>query len=314
MYQCLIVGCGAIAGGYDTPDSPLIRTHAKALIRNAECHLAGVCDLSTDTAQAFASTWGVDVFGTSFSDLLKKIQPDLVSICTQVDSHKALLEQALQAGVPYIWLEKPAAPNSEELNEMRALVAKSNSQVWVNYFRRYDAGFQKVKSSLPDLGKIQHVNAFYTKGLRHNGSHLIDVLHWLFGDVTHVTPIKEIPDEQFPMLDAVLTIDDIKVYLKSFDCDAFELFELDIIGTCGRIRILDGGQKIIFDNVVEGKYYPGYLNLARQYQHDSSYATFMEAGLAMALQGKPMPNLANELAINQTLDLCSQSIGRAIVF
>ncbi len=314
MHQCIIVGCGAIAGGYDTPNSPLIRTHAKAYTSHPECHLAGVCDLSADTAKSFALTWGVEISTTCFSELLESTQPNLVSICTQVDSHKILLEQALDAGVNYVWLEKPAAMSSLELNEMAAAVAKSNTQVWVNYFRRYDKGFQQVKESIPSLGEIQYVNAFYTKGLRHNGSHLIDLLHWFFGAVTQVMPIQVISDQDFPMLDALLTVGDVQVNLKSFDYRAFELFELDIIGTAGRIRIHDGGQEIIFEHVVEGKHYSGYHNLIQKSQHDSSYARCMETGLAMALEGQPMPTLDNEKAINQTLDLCSQSVDGKIVF
>lgn len=314
MYQCAIVGCGAIAGGYDTPDSPLVRTHAKAFMHHPECNLAGVCDLSENIAQEFALTWGAEVSSSSFSYLLKTTQPDLVSICTQANSHKELLDLAIQAGVSYVWLEKPAAPSTAELNKMITAVSESDTQVWVNYFRHYDVGFQKVKEVLPTLGHIQHVNAFYTKGLRHNGSHLIDLLHWFFGMVTDVSPVKLASDQDYPMLDAILTAGDVPIYLKSFDHRAFELFEVDIIGTHGRIRIHDGGQQITFEGVTEGKYYTGYQNLIQKNQHSGSYSSCMGAGLTMALEGKPMPTLVNEQAINRTLDLCSQSINCEIVF
>ena len=64
-----------------------------------------------------------------------------------VESHKSLLFQALEANVRYVWLEKPAARNGEELRSMVTAVAKSSTQVWVNYQRRYDEGFKKSKKS-----------------------------------------------------------------------------------------------------------------------------------------------------------------------
>lgn len=32
--KCAIVGCGQIAGSYDTPEGDSVRTHAKAILNN----------------------------------------------------------------------------------------------------------------------------------------------------------------------------------------------------------------------------------------------------------------------------------------
>ena len=190
MYRCVIVGCGSIAGGYDTPDGSTVRTHAKAFTTHPNCELVGVCDSSDVVAEKFGAKWNVRFTTSSFSELLNEARPSIVSICTPVETHKSLLFQALEANVQYVWLEKPAATDGRELKSMMAAVARSSTEVWVNYHRRYDEGFNKVKKALSALGKIQSVNAFYTKGLRHNGSHLLDLIHWFFGSVEKVCPIK----------------------------------------------------------------------------------------------------------------------------
>lgn len=314
MYRCVIVGCGLIAGGYDTPNGSTVRTHAKAYATHPQCELVGVCDSSEFVATEFGKKWGANYTSSSFSELLSETRPSIVSICTPVESHKSLLFQALEANVQYVWLEKPAATDGEELRSMVNAAAKSNTQVWVNYQRRYDEGFKKVKNALPDLGKIQNVNAFYTKGLRHNGSHLLDLISWFFGSVEKVFPIKFNSVDSFPTFDAILQTKEAKIFLKGLNYKAFELFEIDIIGEYGRIQINDGGQKIVFESIVESKFYDGYKNLTPVSCHQTSYSLIMQSGLKMALGGEDMPCLENEIAVDKILDLCSESIDRQIIF
>ena len=85
------------------------------------------------------------------------------------------------------------------------------------------------------------------------------------------------------------------------DHRSYELFELDILGNNGRIRILDGGQVIQFENVISDKYYSGYKNLALEKEHKGTYGQFMKYGLERGLsEGGHMPGLEDELKV-QTL-------------
>jgi predicted dehydrogenase len=311
MVDCAIIGCGRIAGGYDEPFDDRIRTHAKAFQRHSECRLVGVCDTDASVARRFAEIWGVPL---AFSDpraLLDACQPQILSICSPTYSHEPLLGMACDAGVSRVWLEKPAAESTAAVSRLQAMIAASEVEVWVNYFRRYDAGFLRVKQLLNEIAPIRNVRAIYTKGLRHNGSHMIDLIHWLFGPIEAIVLHEVFPDVHYPSASAHLLTSSAPIDLVALDYRDYELFELDILGASGRITLKDGGQRIIMDGVIDSKYYRGYRNLARKFVHADTYSTFMLAGLDRGLRGDEMPGLGDELEIQKVLDKFSVLAGHA---
>ena len=40
------------------------------------------------------------------------------------------------------------------------------------------------------FGEIQHVNFYYTRGIANSGTHLFDLLRYLFGEVKFIILIK----------------------------------------------------------------------------------------------------------------------------
>jgi predicted dehydrogenase len=308
VIKCAIVGCGKIAGDYDTPESDLIRTHAKSFLKNTNCNLVGVSDIVEDTAKCFSETWGASFYSTDVDDLLSECKPDLLSICAPTETHFKIFKKACLQGVSKIWLEKPATSSIEELEEMIKLAKKYHVDVWVNYFRRYDAGFQKVKDRLPELGKIQHIQATYTKGFRHNGSHLIDLIYWFFEDIKKVKIVDLLPDAEFPSISGIFYSDPVKIYFTALDYHYFELFEVDIIGSHGRIIIKNGGQQILFQKVVKSKFYDEYRNLDTYEVHNSSFGMSMKNGLERGINDCFMPGLPQEMNVQKTIELCSRKL------
>jgi predicted dehydrogenase len=302
MNRCSIIGCGLIAGGYDNTDDSKIRTHAKAFVNHPDCTLVGVSDRNENVASDFSKKWSVPFYSNNPNELLRQTKPDILSICTPTESHEEIFNLACSMGVKNIWLEKPAAQSIDAVRRMQALSKSTGTNVWINYFRRYDPGFNMVKSRIKELGKIRNVQAVYTKGTRHNGSHMLDVMFWFFGDVTYVRVKEILRDSNYDSVSAELKTDIANIELVALDYNAYELFEVDILADLGRIRIIDGGQKIIFENVIKDKYYKGYKNLNVEKIHEGSYEKFMANGLSIALNGKEMPGFKNELSLNLLLD------------
>lgn len=301
MNRCAIIGCGLIAGGYDDINSSNSRTHAKAFHDHPSCELVGVCDIDGNKAKNFADNWNIPYYTTSIENLLMKCNPDILSICTPTKTHLNIFELCCRMGVQIIWLEKPASSSLVEVKKMIEITKKYKTKVWLNYFRRYDLGFQKAKRKLSELGIIQHVQAYYTKGTLHNGSHMIDLIHWFFGDITDFIFDNSLSDNLFPSVSGILKTNKANIHLKALDYKKFELFELDIIGSKGRIKILDGGQQIFFENIIKSKYYEDYQNLNLQEMHNNSYGIVMLKGLKQGLNGEKMPGLNNEIRIHQLL-------------
>lgn len=308
MINCAIIGCGKIAGSYDTPEGNLIRTHAKAYVNNKNCKIVGVTDVNEVIARNFAKIWKISNVFKDAKSLLDSEKVDLISICTPTETHKTFFDLACENKVRTIWLEKPAALSCSDVEHMLKVAKEKNIQVWVNYFRRFDVGFIKIKNELSNIGTIENVRAIYTKGLRHNGSHMIDLLHWYFGDLKEVKIEKVLNDKEYPAVSAKIIMNHAQINLVALNYQNFEMFELDIIGSKGRIRVIDGGQEIIFYNVVESKFYSGYKNLNIENTHNLSYGQIMAQGLAMGLSNQSMPGLMEELKIQNTLNqICSEA-------
>ena len=305
MVDCAIVGCGRIAGGYDVPHDDQIRTHAKAYLRNPDCQLVGVCDSDFNSARRFSEIWGADQVFTNVEDLLEKCKPDILSVCTPNEMHEPYFLKACKAGVPIVWMEKPAASSLMEVERMINLAKTTDTKVWVNYFRRYEKGFLNLSSALTSLGALQNVRAIYTKGLRNNRSHMLDLIDWFFGPIRNVGAVTPLHDPNFPSASLTIEADRASIELIALEYEQFEIFELDIIGINGRITVVDGGQEIKYYQKGSARLYDEYSNLIFTHCHSGTYPTFMQEGLLRGLAGEVMPNLQNELKIQQVIQKIS---------
>lgn len=312
MLNCAIIGCGKIAGGYDNLSDEKIRTHAKALSLNADCNLLAVQDLNLNAAKEFASKWNIKSVFNNLEELLLKERLDFISICTPTDTHEQIFTKVVKSDIKNVWLEKPAALSISSAISMNNSAKEKNINVWVNYFRRYDAGFLKVKKTLETggIGKIQTVRAVYTKGLRNNGSHLIDLLLWFFGSVEQVDAIEILKSEQYLSASMIMKTERCsRIDVVAIDYNFFELFEIDIIGTNGRIEITEGGQSIKFYNIKTSEKYSDYKNISLYEEHKGTLDFFMQSGLARGLKGESMPNLEDEIRILKVIEKIEKDSG-----
>jgi hypothetical protein len=155
-------------------------THAKAFSKTAGIHFS-VADADERQAKKIAGKYHTGFIrlseGTGFS------QYDIVSITTPTPTHFSYLKKLLQQKVPVIICEKPVAADIKELNELIRLYRKSESKVIVNYIRRVQPAYSKLKTRLIQL--LNHsactgINIKYQRGLLNNGGHAFDLLEFLF--------------------------------------------------------------------------------------------------------------------------------------
>src|SRR3990167_8277400 len=57
-------------------------------------------------------------------------------------------------------------------------------------------------------------------------------------------------------------------FLHNLNADAFSLFEMDIIGTLGRVRLIDSGHRIEYFHVCESNYYSGYKTIQKTHEQN----------------------------------------------
>lgn len=269
-YRAALIGCGKIGSEFD--DNPRVKgvySHAGAYTACAETELIAVCDKDPEKLSRCAEKWNVDAAFCDAHQMLAETRPDIVSICSPDPTHYELIRFALNIpGMQAVFAEKPLAVELDQANELVEEAAQRRVLLAVNYSRRYSNSYVELRKLLNagEMGAILAVSGYYTKGIIHNGSHWIDLARFLLGDVVAFQGINSTgeasPD---PTLDGLIEFArGTKGYLHGCDFDdQVSFFEMEIVGTRGRVNITDSGRTIIFYELADNPHHAGYKTFSK---------------------------------------------------
>jgi myo-inositol 2-dehydrogenase/D-chiro-inositol 1-dehydrogenase len=129
-----LAGCGRIG-----------QLHAEVLHQLPDVAELVVADLDTARAESVAARLDVKAAG-SLAELLAA-DVDAVVIATATDSHPALVEQAVAAGIP-TFCEKPLAPDVPATLEVLASIEQAGVAVQMGFQRRFDPAYRAARQML----------------------------------------------------------------------------------------------------------------------------------------------------------------------
>jgi predicted dehydrogenase len=262
----LIVGCGNIAGLFDkdrsSNDFPY--THAGAYKADKRFLVMGCIDPDFQRRKDFMKVWGISNGYDSINELaIKNIHFDVISICSPTHSHLADIDVALQLKPKLIFCEKPITSlvnNAEKLVEESK---KLNILFAVNYSRRWDPDIVDLRENIKNrsLGHLRAINGIYNKGLLNNGSHMIDILLYLLGDLTIIQAGK--PKNDFFLNDPTVDVwlegpAGTPIYIASGDAGDYSIFELQFIFSSGVLTMENGGLSWRKRSIIDSKDFEGY--------------------------------------------------------
>ncbi len=265
MLKAAIIGCGNIAGSLDSMDSKEVLTHAHAYDKHANTELVCICDPILEQRRSFLNQWGNDIrHYDSFEKLLASHSLDIVSICSPTPFHFEAMVLALKdKHIQTIICEKPFVQTQEELDELKILMHIHPKKILINFMRRYDPSIQRLHHLIETkaLGKILCFNGKFTKGLYHNGSHMLELIEYLCGDILSLSTddLTQTEDDFYGTF--LLKCSDIHGVLQNFSGENYALFELEIILSKGRILIKDSGHTIRIESIEPSQKYKGYFDL-----------------------------------------------------
>lgn len=257
VYQAAIVGCGRIGSRF-AGDSRWrgVWTHAGAYRESHRTNLVALADIDERARTAAARQWDVARAYPTLTELLRAHRIDILSVCTPSHSHVALVREALAAGVSAVWCEKPLA---DDLPEARALVSDCEDKiVAVNHVRRWDGAYEAARRWLEAgrAGKLLAATAWYTDGVRNIGSHLFDTLRFLLGDAEWVWAAPDAAGAADPTLSGVIGFGH-GLLCHVVGCGSGTLyFEVDVVGTDGRLRVSGNGTRVETWAVRQSAHYP----------------------------------------------------------
>lgn len=267
VYRSVIIGCGKI--GSENAEDPRIKgisTHAGAYVNCSQTELVAVCDSDLEKSERCGEMWGAPYHYQNYEKMLLEIQPDIVSVCTPDNTHFTIILNILKTpNIKAIFAEKPLTLNIKDARDIVNLAEKNKIILAVNYSRRYSKKIFDLKKSLQagEFGEIQTVNGYYTKGTIHNGTHWFDLALFLIGDIKKVQGFDVIKENSpDPTFDVLLEFENrVNGYLHACDTTKFSIFEMDIIGTKGRIILKDFGHILEIYNVADSPYNTGFKSL-----------------------------------------------------
>ncbi len=290
VYRAAIAGCGLIGSEFsDTASLPGVWSHAAAYAACPDTELVAICDRDEARLDRCGERWNVAARYRDFAQMLDAERPEIVSICTPDHTHYALIRTALEhPAVRAVLAEKPLALNLEQADELVKTAAARGVILAVNYSRRYAPGFERLREMIAagTLGALQAVSGFYTKGTLHNGSHWFDLANFLIGPTRQVSGINRMGEAgDDPTLDVMLEFEcGAAGYLHGCDAAAYALFEMDIVGSKGRARIVDSGFVIEIYGIEASPFGAGYRKLGLQEKIEGGLGDALLAAVADMVQ------------------------------
>src|SRR5215813_13750714 len=107
------VGVGLVGSGF------IGGVHAETISRSALASVRAVASRSADSAEAFATQWGIPAWHTDYRELVAREDVDLVCVAAPNWLHRDIVVAAAEAG-KHVVCEKPLARTLDEDDEMIA--------------------------------------------------------------------------------------------------------------------------------------------------------------------------------------------------
>jgi len=264
--RVLIVGCGNIAGAFDHGclSSAYPYTHAGAYSRDSRFILSACVDPDQGRRHAFMNAWGISNGYSSIEDIAHAVgEFDVISICSPTQFHAHNLEISLRLRPKLIFCEKPVTTSVLLTERIVEDCAALGIHLAVNYTRRWDPSILQLKKNMEEgkWGDLRSVVGAYNKGILNSGSHLIDLLHILIGDMKVIMVGKPIFD--FFQEDPTIPLwmeggKGISIHLGCGHAKDYSIAELQFIFELGVLSMEEGGLFWRTRNIVDSKTFNGY--------------------------------------------------------
>ncbi len=206
VYRAVIVGLTGIGARRpeDDPNLPIYglhpSSHAGAYWKHPKTEVVAVCDLRQEALTEFKDSWG-DVWPdiglyTDYREMLKKEQPDLVSVVTSDHFHADITVAAAELRARGIFCEKPIATCLEDADRMIAAAEANGVCLSVDHTRRWYPSHLQAREIIRsgEIGELRTIVCDMCGPramLFRNGTHMIDMIcfyagsaaRWVVGDL-----------------------------------------------------------------------------------------------------------------------------------
>jgi predicted dehydrogenase len=262
-YRAGIAGLGQVGLLFDEdPKRSGVWTHFTAYERLTErFDLVAACDPDADRrSRAIARKPSLRAY-ESLDAMLASEDLQIVSLCTPVALHATQIREA--AGrVAAVICEKPLSTDFDAGRHAVTACERAGTLLAVNYYKRFDgvvpAAVDRVRAGA--IGELRLVSALYAGPLDAVGSHALDLLTFFAGPLSFHSAMADVGRETAQFTSASGSV----ATLSCTGPRELLIFEVDLIGTTGRLRILQNGDQLEYSVFLPSGRYSGYQELEQR--------------------------------------------------
>ena len=150
------IGAGGIAG-----------THMGCYAKMDDVEMVAMADISEASMAKWAQQYGIPDSFTDYNEMLSKVVPDAVSVCTPNGLHAPATIAAVRAGA-HVIVEKPMAMNAREAKAMIDAAKKAKRKLIIGFQQRFGPNSQFLKKAV-DAGQLGKVVFARVQSMRRRG-------------------------------------------------------------------------------------------------------------------------------------------------
>ena len=146
--KCCVIGAGIMG-----------KLHLKACSQFPYADPVAVCDTNEKRAKEASEEFKIEYFA-DYTDMLSKIDADVILITTPDFAHKDPVIKSLQAG-KHVLVEKPLATTMDDAKAIADVAKSVKGKLMVNFSNRWNLPHHNAKKVIMsgELGEIKHVYA-----------------------------------------------------------------------------------------------------------------------------------------------------------
>lgn len=241
-----------------------IWSHSSAFNNTQAVRLVAAVDIDSAKRAEFKMYYpDVEVF-TTIDTMLKSQHVDIASVCVPTESHLDAVRQ-LAGRVKAIFCEKPLANDVMDAKEIVSLCKGKDTLLSVNYIRRWDKNFIYAKQLLDagEIGELRTIAGYYPGEIFNIGTHLFDIMSFFAGKASLVSGfVDKLPGEREAFgCGMILYENGVCGFVVTHGIRKNALFEINMLGSKGRLKVLNNGRTIMLEKYEKSPNYSGYFEL-----------------------------------------------------
>lgn len=283
IYNVAIIGFGNI-GFFFSRDKKRkkVWSHYQAYSNNSKTNVVAIVEINFFKRQLIKKNFkNIFVFKNIEELRSSKLRIDIISICTPTITHYEVLKYSMKLNPKLIICEKPLCSNINQSKKIVKMIRKKKINLVINHQLRFKKNIILARKLIDKkiIGDIKSINSYYTSKIFNIGTHLIDLLRF----VINKNPISIYAffskySSKDPTLSGTLIFKKNIICTINSSAEKFNyIYEIDILGSKGRLKLIDAGEIIELYKYLPSINFTGYKELKKvklPYKYFSDYKIY----------------------------------------